>query len=85
MTDRTSNLRRARRASSASSRSRADARSRPVGQLRTIHQRAKLWEVSPRTVKRLIKSGALRAYRIGRLVRISDDDADAFLAENRDQ
>jgi excisionase family DNA binding protein len=40
--------------------------------------------VSPRTVRRKIESGALRVHRIGRLVRISDDDADDFLDENHD-
>jgi excisionase family DNA binding protein len=35
-------------------------------------------------VWRKIKSGALRVHRIGRLVRISDDDADDFLDRNQD-
>jgi excisionase family DNA binding protein len=55
---------------------------RPIGKLHTIDELAELWEVSPRTIQRLIKSGALRSRRIGRLVRISDDDAYAFLDEN---
>jgi excisionase family DNA binding protein len=41
--------------------------------------------VSPRTVRRKIKSGALRVLRIGRLVRISDDDADDFLDHDHDE
>jgi excisionase family DNA binding protein len=34
-------------------------------------------------VRRSIESGALRVHRLGRLVRISDDDLAAFLAANR--
>jgi excisionase family DNA binding protein len=55
-----------------------------VGKLRTIDEFADLWGVSPRTIQRLIRSHALRAHRIGRLVRISDADAAAFLTENCD-
>jgi excisionase family DNA binding protein len=55
-----------------------------VGKLRTIDELADLWGVSPRTVQRRIKSHTLRAHRIGRLVRVSDADAAAFLGENRD-
>jgi len=54
-------------------------RSRPPGKLRSIGELAERWDVSPRTVQRQIKSGALRARRIGRLVRISDADAEDFL------
>ena len=52
--------------------------------LRTVDEFAELWGVSRRTLQRAIKSGALRIHRIGRLVRISDADAAAFLDENRD-
>jgi excisionase family DNA binding protein len=55
-----------------------------IGKLRTVDEYADLWGVSPRTVQRQIKSGALRAHRIGRLVRISDADAAAFLNKNRE-
>jgi excisionase family DNA binding protein len=58
-------------------------RRRPVTQLRTIEWTAQLWEVSPRTVRRAIESGALRVHRFGRLVRISDADLQAFLDETR--
>jgi excisionase family DNA binding protein len=51
--------------------------------LHTVDEFADLLGVSPRTVQRLIKSRALPAYRIGRLVRISDADAKAFLEELR--
>jgi excisionase family DNA binding protein len=83
MTDRTSRPR--RRASSTTSRALNPAPRRGViGTLRTIDELAELWGVSPRTVQRRIKSHALQAHRIGRLVRISDADAAAFLEENRD-
>ena len=35
--------------------------------------------VSPRTLHRAIRAGTLRAYRIGRLVRIADGDLKAFV------
>ncbi len=57
---------------------------RSTGKLHTIDELADLWGISPRTVQRLIKSGALRAHRIRRLLRISDADAEDFLNGNRD-
>jgi len=57
---------------------------RPLGKLRTIAEQAELWEVSERTIQRLIKSGALRFRRIGRLVRIADADAEDFLQRSRE-
>lgn len=59
-------------------------RIRADNKLRTIKELAELWQVSPRTIQRLIKSGALRVRRIGRLPRVADDDAAAFLDENQD-
>jgi len=57
---------------------------RPIGRLRTIDEAAEeVLNTSSRTVRRLIESGALRVHRIGRLVRISDADLQAFLDENR--
>jgi excisionase family DNA binding protein len=40
--------------------------------------------VSPRTTRRWIKAGALRAYRLGSLVRVSEEDLAAFLAAHRE-
>jgi excisionase family DNA binding protein len=40
---------------------------------------AELLRVSAMTVYRLIKSGELRAARIGKSYRISEDDVDAYL------
>jgi excisionase family DNA binding protein len=56
----------------------------PLTRLRTIDETAALLAVSKRTVQRLIESGALRAHRLGRAVRISDADIAAFLDDNRD-
>jgi excisionase family DNA binding protein len=59
-------------------------RNRPADDLHSIDEVAERWGVSSRTVQRQIKSGALRAHRIGRLVRISDADAKDFLRKNRE-
>jgi len=42
---------------------------------------AELLRVSSMTVYRLIKSGDLRAARIGKSYRISEDDVDAYLQD----
>ncbi len=62
---------------------RTSTRNRPAGNLHSIDELAERWGVSSRTVQRQIKSGALRAHRIGRLLRISDADAEGFLRQNR--
>jgi excisionase family DNA binding protein len=59
------------------------ARGRPLTKLRTIAETAELLNVSPRTVRRLIDSGALPAHRFGRLVRIADGDIAVLLLANR--
>jgi excisionase family DNA binding protein len=59
-------------------------RGRPIAKLRTIDETAELFNASPRTVRRLIESGALPVHRLpGRLVRISDADIATFLAATR--
>jgi excisionase family DNA binding protein len=58
-------------------------RGRLVTKLRTIAETAEVLNVSPRTVRRLIDSGALQAHRFGRLVRIADGDIAVLLAANR--
>jgi excisionase family DNA binding protein len=58
-------------------------RGRPITKLRTIDETAEILNVSTRTVRRLIDSGALPVHRLGRLIRISDADIAAFLAANR--
>lgn len=47
-----------------------------------VRELAKYLDVSERTVERLIASGKLKAVRIGRLLRISDDDLQEFLRRN---
>jgi excisionase family DNA binding protein len=59
-------------------------KNRRAGNLYSIGELAERWDVSSRTVQRQIKSGALRAHRIGRLVRISEADAEDFLRQNRE-
>jgi excisionase family DNA binding protein len=61
----------------------SNSRGRPVTKLRTIDETAELFGTSSRSVRRLIASGALPAIRLGRCVRIADDDIAAFLAANR--
>jgi excisionase family DNA binding protein len=58
-------------------------RGRPITRLHTIDETAELLNVSTRTVRRLIESGALPVHRLGRLVRIGDPDLAAFLAASR--
>ena len=82
MTPRTSNPPRSPTSKAASRTTGTGVRGRPV-RLHTIDEIAELLNLSPRTVRRLIEAGALRAHRIGRLVRISDEDIAAFLAANR--
>ena len=83
MTPRTSNPPRSPTSKAASRTTGTGVRGRPVTRLRTIDEAAELLNVSPRTVRRLKEAGALRTHRIGRLVRISDEDIAAFLAANR--
>jgi excisionase family DNA binding protein len=61
----------------------ASNRGRPVTKLRTIAETAEVLNVSPRTVRRLIESGALQVHRFGRLVRIGDGDIAVLLTANR--
>ena len=47
----------------------------------TVAEVADILRVSTMTVYRLIKSGELRALRIGKSFRISEEDFDAYLAD----
>jgi excisionase family DNA binding protein len=58
-------------------------RARPLAKLRTINEAAELLNISPRTVRRFIESGALPVHRFGRLVRIADADLAVLLAASR--
>ena len=57
---------------------------RRSGQLWTVEQVAERCSVSPRTTRRWIQAGELRAHRLGHLVRVSEEDLAAFLAAHRD-
>lgn len=39
---------------------------------------AERWEVSAATVRNLVREGALRAFRVGRQIRIRPDDVNAY-------
>lgn len=83
MTYRTSNPLRIPTSKAASHTTGTGFRGRTLTRLRTIDEAAELLNVSPRTVRRLIESGALPVHRLGRLVRIADADLAAFLAASR--
>ncbi|ROR53274.1 excisionase family DNA binding protein [Luteococcus japonicus] len=54
-------------------------RSAPKPASVTIAELAEQWGCSDKTVRRLISSGQLPAYRVGkRLIRILQEDADSF-------
>jgi len=57
----------------------------PFGRLRTIDETAEILNVSSRTVRRLIDSGALPVHRFGRSVRISDADIARLMLASRDE
>jgi excisionase family DNA binding protein len=54
-----------------------------VPQLLTIPQLAERLGVCTRTIRRQIAAGELRAHRFGRQVRVSEEDAIAFIAARR--
>ena len=47
----------------------------------TVQEVAQLLRVSSMTVYRLIKAGDLRAVRVGKSYRLSEDDVDRYLAQ----
>jgi excisionase family DNA binding protein len=51
------------------------------GRLLTVGEVAQTMRVSNMTVYRLIKSGQLRAIRVGKNYRIRESDVDAYLSE----
>ncbi len=57
--------------------------SRSLPQLYSIVEIAKRFGVSPRTVTRRIDEGKLRHHKIGKQVRISEEDAVSYLAQAR--
>jgi len=56
---------------------------RPATRLLTIPAVAERLDVSAKTVRRLIAAAALVAHRIGRSVRVSEDDLRLFLNQRR--
>jgi excisionase family DNA binding protein len=48
----------------------------------TIAELAERWQVSTRTVRRLIENGKLRAIRIGGQLRVADEVVERFEARN---
>ena len=58
-------------------------RTEPIPRLLTIPQTAKVFQVSEKKVRRLIKSGKLVAYRIGHQLRIAEEDLRRFLQQRR--
>ena len=57
--------------------------SQSAGQFHSPAEVGRRLDVHPKTVKRLIKSGAIRAHLVGGQYRISDDDFAAFVARSR--
>lgn len=62
---------------------RRSASARPPAKLLTVHQAAEMLSVCDKTVRRLITSEALRSLRVGRAIRISEDDLNLYLATCR--
>lgn len=49
-------------------------------QLLTVGETAAVWAVSPRTVRRLIEAGEIKALRVGSQVRIRESELNRYLA-----
>ena len=61
----------------------SEKKANSIDGLLTTEEAAKLLTVSPRTVWALTNAGALPAIRIGRSVRYSRQDIEAFIAARR--
>lgn len=55
---------------------------RPENQFDSVKSLSERWQVSERTVRRLIASGALRAHTIGGQKRISPQEREAYERRN---
>jgi excisionase family DNA binding protein len=62
---------------------RRGASARQPAKLLTVQQTAETLAVCDKTVRRLINSKALRALRVGRSIRVSEDDLQIYLARCR--
>jgi len=49
----------------------------------TVTQLADLFHLNPMTIYRLVKSGDLASYQIGRIMRFRRDDVEDFLTKHR--
>lgn len=54
-----------------------------TNRLLSVEEVAKRLGISMRTVRRLIGDGAIPTHRIGRSVRVSEDDLDRYIAASR--
>ena len=54
-----------------------------LSQLRTVKDVAAVLELSEKTVRRLVDRRELVAHRVGRAVRVSEEDLDVFLSRRR--
>lgn len=55
------------------------ARTSPISRLMTVAEIATVMRVSRMTVYRLIRRGQLKAIRVGRNYRVSEDELNAYL------
>lgn len=55
----------------------------PLAQFLSVHALAERLSVSPKTVRRWIQAGHLRAHQLGRQIRICEEDAKSFAAARR--
>lgn len=62
-------------------RSRRRAAAEPAGvlALRTVREAASYARVSQQTIRRWLKTGQLKSYRVGRQIRIHQNDLDDFI------
>jgi excisionase family DNA binding protein len=54
-----------------------------LSQMLSIRQVAERYGACPKTVSRWIKRHGLRVHRVGRTIRIAEEDAAAFMAARR--
>ncbi|TWT59651.1 helix-turn-helix domain-containing protein [Rubinisphaera italica] len=49
----------------------------------TVSEIAKSLEINPTTVRRLIETGEITAYKVGKTYRVTKEDYEKFLANNK--
>jgi DNA binding domain, excisionase family len=54
-----------------------------VDKIYTVDETADLLKIKPRTVREWIRTGKLKSFKIGGLVRVHDDDLQAFIDRSR--